>query len=189
MIEVIVSRLGLDSSTNSYVVVLQERGGTRLLPIWIGQPEAESIVMHMHNVKRARPLTHDLVRSLIVGLGAELRRVHITRVEKSTYFAELQIQRGETLIHVDARPSDGIAIALRLAAPIYAAESLLLDPDLETSEEEEAEEDDATSSSSSGFGAEPNDVETDGDEAELSKEQLKAYLENLRPEDFGKFNP
>jgi bifunctional DNase/RNase len=184
MIEVIVSRLGLDSSTNSYVVVLQERGGTRLLPIWIGQPEAESIVMHMHNVKRVRPLTHDLVRSLIVGMGAQLRRVQITRVEKSTYFAELQIQRGETLVHIDARPSDSIAVALRLSAPIFAAESLLVEP-VEATEEESDEED--------GESSEPDfstpDADAARDEAELSAEQLKAYLENLRPEDFGKFNP
>src|SRR5882757_640640 len=137
MIEVIVSRLGLDSSTNSYVVVLQERGGTRLLPIWIGQPEAESIVMHMHNVKRSRPLTHDLVRSLIVGMGAQLRRVQITRVEKSTYYAELHVQRGTEIVQIDARPSDGIAVALRLSAPIYAAESLLVDPTEETEDGDE----------------------------------------------------
>lgn len=186
MIEVVVSRLGLDSSTNSYVVVLQERGGSRLLPIWIGQPEAESIVMHMHNVKRTRPLTHDLVRSLIVGMGAQLRRVHITRVEKSTYFAELQIQRGETLVHIDARPSDSIAVALRLSAPIFAAESLLVEP-TETSEgegeAEDGDEDDSTPDFGESFtpGAKAD--------AELSAEQLKAYLENLRPEDFGKFNP
>ena len=184
MIEVIVSRLGLYSTTNSYVVVLQERGGTRLLPIWIGQPEAESIVMHMHNVKRVRPLTHDLVRSLIVGMGAQLRRVQITRVEKSTYFAELQIQRGETLVHIDARPSDSIAVALRLSAPIFAAESLLVEPAEATDDDAEEEE---------GESAEPDfstpEVETAQDDAELSAEQLKAYLENLRPEDFGKFNP
>src|SRR5947209_12136523 len=101
MIEVVVSRLGMDPGTQTYVVVLQEKGGSRLLPIWIGQPEAESIVMHMHDVKRARPLTHDLVRSLIVGLGAQLRRVHITRVEKQTYYAELQIQRGDALVNID----------------------------------------------------------------------------------------
>jgi bifunctional DNase/RNase len=180
MIEVLVSRLGLDSATGSYVVVLQERGGTRLLPIWIGQPEAESIVRHMHNVKGPRPFTHDLVRSLIVGMGAQLRRVHITRVEKSTYYAELQIQRGETLVHIDARPSDSIAIALRLAAPIFVADDLLVEPDDEEEEESETP-----------------DVESSGDtpgianesEAELSADQLKNYLENLRPEDFGKFNP
>ena len=181
MIEVTVSRLGLDSATNSYVVVLQERDGTRLLPIWIGQPEAESIVMHMHNVKRSRPLTHDLVRSLIVGMGAQLRRVQITRVEKSTYYAELHVLRGTELVRIDARPSDSIAVALRLSAPIYAAESLLVDPGEETdegSEESPADEPD--------LGLPDPDAR---DDAELSADQLKAYLENLRPEDFGKFNP
>ncbi|MDB4880545.1 MAG: hypothetical protein JWL60_1991 [Gemmatimonadetes bacterium] len=187
MIEVTVSRLGLDSSTNSYVVVLQERGGTRLLPIWIGQPEAESIVMHMHDVKRARPLTHDLVRSLIVGLGAQLRRVHITRVEKQTYYAELQLQRDDALVHIDARPSDGIAIALRLGAPIFATESLLLDATVDEAAVDDATEDADGSGEEEGglFGATP----AAPDDAELSTEQLKAYLENLRPEDFGKFNP
>src|SRR5919201_4256225 len=125
MIEVVVSRLGLDSSTQSYVVILQEKEGQRLLPIWIGQPEAESIVMQMHNIKRVRPLTHDLCKSLIVGMGGSLRRVQITRVEKNTYYAELHITRGDTVVQVDARPSDSIAIALRLSAPIFAQESLL----------------------------------------------------------------
>jgi uncharacterized protein len=184
MIEVIVSRLGLDSSSNSYVVVLQERGGTRLLPIWIGQPEAESIVMHMHDVKRARPLTHDLVRSLILGLGAQLRRVQITRVEKQTYYAELQIVRDGTLVHIDARPSDSIAIALRLGAPIFATESLLMDATLDESRSDEDADD---ASEESGFL--PGGGGEASDDAELSTEQLKAYLENLRPEDFGKFNP
>ena len=177
MIEVFVSRLGLDSSNNSYVVILQERGGTRLLPIWIGQPEAESIVMHMHNVKRPRPITHDLVRSLIVGMDAQLRRVQITRVEKQTYYAELHLQHGETLARIDARPSDGIAIALRLDAPIYAAEQLLIEPGEETAEEAGDEPD---------FGGGDDAVVSEG---ELTSDQLKAYLENLRPEDFGKFNP
>jgi uncharacterized protein len=181
MIEVVVSRLGLDSATNSYVVVLQERGGTRLLPIWIGQPEAESIVRHMHSVKNVRPLTHDLVRNLILGMGAQLRRVQITRVEKSTYFAELHIQRGDTLVHVDARPSDSIAIALRLSSPIFAAEELLVEPAEEEEEEEQSEV--------PGVGESEGPDLPDSDESELSAEQLKAYLENLRPEDFGKFNP
>jgi bifunctional DNase/RNase len=177
MIEVFVSRLGLDSSNNSYVVILQERGGTRLLPIWIGQPEAESIVMHMHNVKRPRPITHDLMRSLILGMDAQLRRVQITRVEKQTYYAELHLQHGETLARIDARPSDGIAIALRLDAPIYAAEQLLIEPGEETANEDSDEPE---------FGGGADSVVSEG---ELTSEQLKAYLENLRPEDFGKFNP
>jgi uncharacterized protein len=172
MIEVVVSRLGLDSSTQTYVVVLQEKGGARVLPIWIGQAEAESIVLHMHNIKRTRPLTHDLCKSLILGLGGALRRVHITRVEKNTYYAELHIDRGETQVHIDARPSDSIAIALRLDAPIFAADALLMTQEEET-------EDDALN---------PPETAPAGEGSELSAEQLKAYLEHLRPEDFGKFN-
>ena len=150
MREVFVSRLGLDSSTNSYVVVLQEKEGARLLPIWIGQPEAESIVLHMHNVKRARPLTHDLVRSLIVGLHAQLRRVNITRVEDRTYFAELQLVHEGKVVHIDARPSDSIAIALRLDAPIFAAEELLVDPGADDEADEEESTPDFSASAGSG---------------------------------------
>ena len=180
MVEVFVARLGLDSSTNSYVVILQEKGGNRLLPIWIGQPEAESIVMQMKHMKRERPLTHDLCKHLIVGLGGELRRVQITRVQKNTYFAELQLARGDELVHVDARPSDSIAVALRFNAPIFAPESLL------TAIEADDDEDEATSEIETDTG----DVPTAGppDPDELSAEQLKEYLEGLRPEDFGKFN-
>jgi bifunctional DNase/RNase len=178
MVEVTVARLGLDSSTNSYVVILQERGGNRLLPIWIGQPEAESIVMQMNDVKRLRPLAHDLCKSLILGLGGTLRRVQITKVQDSTYFAELHISQGENVVQIDARPSDSIAIALRLAAPIFAQESLLTA--VAADEDEDEEEGDASDS-----------IELDISPAtdELSAEQLKAYLENLRPEDFGKFTP
>ena len=170
MIEVIVSRLGMDPGTQTYVVVLQEKDGTRMLPIWIGQPEAESIVMHMHNMKRARPLTHDLCKSLITAMGATLRRAQITRVENNTYFGELHLERGGNVVQVDSRPSDAIAIALRLNAPIFAAESLLVEPDED--EEEGTEEFTAPG---------PTDA------SELSAEELKEYLEHLRPEDFGKF--
>jgi len=82
MVELSVSRLGLDSATNSYVVILREKAGTRVLPIWIGKPEAESILMQMNQLKRERPLTHDLCKSLITALGGALRRVTIARVEK-----------------------------------------------------------------------------------------------------------
>jgi uncharacterized protein len=177
MIEVTVARLGLDSATNSYVLILQEKNGRRLLPIWIGQPEAESIVMQMHNIKRERPLTHDLCRSLIVGLGGALRRVQITRVQKNTYYAELHIHRGDTVVHVDARPSDSIAIALRLDAPIFATEALLT---AVAAEDDEVEMDDEN--------ATDVEIQQQRSAEELSAEQLKAYLENLRPEDFGKFN-
>ena len=176
MVEVRVARLGLDSASKTYVVILQEKDGDRLLPIWIGQPEAESIVMQMNGIKRERPLTHDLCRSLIVGLGGTLRRVQITKVQKSTYYAELHVERDDTVVQIDARPSDSIAIALRLSAPIFAQESLLT---MIETDGDEAE-----------FTASPSEPSSDAQSTdELSAEQLKAHLEKLRPEDFGKFTP
>ena len=176
MIEVSVARLGLDSVSSSYVVILQEKGGDRLLPIWIGQPEAESIVMEMNHIRPPRPLTHDLCKRLITGMGAVLHRVQITKVQDNTYFAELHLLRGEDLFQIDARPSDSIAIALRFSAPIFAQESLLTaieveDADLGVDDDEE------------------NDVPlVPEDPRDFTAEQLKAYLEKMRPEDFGKFN-
>lgn len=179
MVEVVVARLGLDSSTNTYVVILQEKGGSRLLPIWIGQPEAESIVMHMNHVKRERPLTHDLCRSLVVGLGGTLRRVQITKVEHRTYFAELHMTGPAGPVQIDARPSDSIAIALRLRAPIFAPEALLT-----ATEEDEDRESEGVYGSPPATPAPPPRDAAEG----MSAEELKAHLENLRPEDFGKFS-
>jgi uncharacterized protein len=172
MVEVAVARLGLDSATNSYVVILREKHGRRLLPIWIGQPEAESIVMHMNHVKRERPLTHDLCKALVLALGGQLQRVTISRVQKSTYYAELHLDARGTQVQVDARPSDSIALALRLDAPIFAEESLL--SSLEETDESALETDPLFQIPMHG---------------ELTPEQLKAYLANLQPEDFGKFTP
>jgi bifunctional DNase/RNase len=155
-------------------VILKEKEGERLLPIWIGQPEAESIVIEMSNLKRERPLTHDLCKTLITGLGGTLRRVHITKVENRTYYAELQIHRADEIINIDARPSDSIAIALRCSAPMFAQDSLLTSIMFEDATEE--------SESYSSPGASPASSD------EMDAEELKRYLENLRPEDFGKFN-
>lgn len=171
MVEVKVARLGLDSTTNSYVVILRELGGRRLLPIWIGQPEAESIVMHMNELKRERPITHDLCAALVAGLGGTLKRVNITHVQKNTYFATMQLDGPNGLVEIDARPSDSIAIALRLHAPIFAPELLL------TAIESEDEEDPP----SEGPAAEAA--------GELTADELQRYLGSLRPEDFGRFTP
>lgn len=172
MVEVHVVRMAIDGSSNAHVVILQEKGGERLLPIWIGAAEADSILMEINNVRKERPLTHDLCKSLIAGLGGELRRVQITRVAKGTYFAEMHIVRGGEVVHVDARPSDSIAIALRFPAPIFADESLLV----QVGEEEAAEE---------GVVPEPPPAQSTDD---MTVEQLQRYLSNLRPEDLGKFN-
>lgn len=166
MVEVTVSRLGLDASSQAFVVVLEEKGGPRALPIWIGHPEAEAIAAHLNGVARERPMSHDLAASMVTGLGGMLRRVQVTRVIKGTYHAELHLTRGGAPVIVDARPSDAIAIAIRLAAPIFVAEPLF---------DENADED-----------GDPGGVE---DADHLSAEELKRHLAQLRPEDFGKFTP
>src|SRR5437870_7983571 len=162
MKEVFISRIGFDATTETFVVVLREKVGERVLAIWIGRPEAESIVMKIHNIKHARPLTHDLCRNLITGIGATLKRIQITHVENSTYFAELHLEIGNVVKVIDARPSDSIAVALRMEAPIFADESLLSDPD---------EEDDATETAE----GPPRASESE----RLSAEELKSYLEKL----------
>jgi bifunctional DNase/RNase len=173
LVEVEVMRLGLDRSNNSYVVILREKEGERLLPIWIGQAEAESIVIEMSKLKRERPLTHDLCKTLITGMGGTLRRIQITKVENRTYYAELHIRIEDRMIQIDARPSDSIAIALRLAAPIFAQEDLLTSLLFEDS----SEESDAIPST-------PEPEQSD----QMTADELQKYLENLRPEDLGKFN-
>jgi bifunctional DNase/RNase len=166
VLEVRVAHLGLDRTTNTPVVILQEREGERVLPIWIGPAEASAIAMELAGVKFSRPLTHDLLKQVIVGLGAELRKVIITQVKDNTYFAELHIYRGDTVIQIDARPSDSIALALRLKAPIFTNENLLELTSIDTGD------------TSIQPGAGPLDADS-----------LKSYLQNLDPEDFGKFTP
>ena len=168
MVEVLVSRLGLDASSQAYVVVLQEKGGERALPIWIGRPEAEAIAAHLDGVKRERPMTHDLAQAIVQGLGGLLRRVQVVRVHEGTFYAELHFTKAGAPVVVDARPSDAIALALRLEAPILVAEALFLDDD---------DEGDG--------GDEPPPVD-DGDP--LSSDELKRHLAQLRPEDFGRFS-
>ena len=168
MVEVVVSRLGLDASSQAFVVVLEEKGGERALPIWIGRPEAEAIAAHLNHVKRERPMTHDLAQSIINGLGGLLRRVQVTRVLEGTFFAELHFNRGGQPVVIDARPSDAIALALRLGAPIFVADALF------------GNDSDNTEGGS--------DRPTAGEGDELSADELKRHLAQLRPEDFGRFS-
>jgi uncharacterized protein len=178
MIEVKVQSLGLDRSSNTPVVILQEHDGSRVLPIWIGPGEASAIAMELAGMKFARPLTHDLFASVITGLGGALQRVMITRVVDNTYYAELIIQRNAEYISVDARPSDSIAIALRMAASIYTTEDLLEHTSIEIADS--SEHDFVSESEEEGSGAKPTG---------LTPDQLREYLRRMNPEDFGRFNP
>ena len=163
MIKVRVQSLGLDQNTKSPVVILQEDGGERVLPIWIGPAEASAIAMELQGMKAQRPLTHDLLKQILVGLGGDLRRVVISAVKENTYFAELLIRREDHVFQVDARPSDSIALALRMRAPIFTSDQLLDQSGVEADEPS------------------PN--------PSLEADKLKEYLERMDPQDFGKFNP
>jgi len=163
MVRMSVAHLGVDRSTNTPVVILREVGGERALPIWIGSNEATAIAMELQGVKPQRPMTHDLLKHIVSGLGGELRRVQIIALRDDTYFAELLIFRAGDVFQVDARPSDSIALALRCNAPIFTSEQLL------------------NRVAESG-GAKPN-----GDDAD--PDALRRYLEKLDPQDFGRFQP
>lgn len=164
MIRVAVAHLGMDRATNSPVVILREVGGERTLPIWIGPGEAHAIAIEMQGVRPPRPLTHDLLKHILAGLGGILRRVNLTGLRDGTYYAELLVARGEAIFEVDARPSDSIALALRCSAPIFTAESLF---------------DHATEGTADPPGPGPG----------ATSDALRRYLEKLDPQDFGRFQP
>ncbi|SVD57467.1 uncharacterized protein METZ01_LOCUS410321, partial [marine metagenome] len=109
LVEVKVQSLALDRSTNTPVVILQELEGERVLPIWIGPGEASAIAMQLADMEFSRPLTHDLLCSVLRGLGGALQKVIISKVESSTYYAQLIVRRNGEVFSLDARPSDSIA--------------------------------------------------------------------------------
>lgn len=182
MLEVTVASLGLDKTSSTPVVILKEKDGERLLPIWIGPGEASAIAMELAGVHFARPLTHDLFTAVVRGLGSALVRVLITKVVENTYYASLVFRRDGEFVSIDSRPSDSIAIALRADAPIYADESLL---ELSSLDIEDAtfDPDEAPSF------ADTPEGEPDLSELERLDEPLREYLKRLDPEDFGRFEP
>jgi bifunctional DNase/RNase len=179
MVEVKVQSLGLDRTSNTPVVILQEVDGTRVLPIWIGPGEASAIAMELAGMKYSRPLTHDLFASVIMGLGGSLQRVMITKVIEHTYYAELIVQRDAEIISIDARPSDSIAIALRMSAQMYTTEDLLEHTSIEVSDSAETTQDLLAAGEQS----------EGGSKGTLSPEELREYLRRMNPEDLGRFNP
>jgi bifunctional DNase/RNase len=181
MVEVKVQSLGLDRTSNTPVVILQEVDGTRVLPIWIGPGEASAIAMELAGMKFSRPLTHDLFASVIMGLGGSLQRVIITKVIEHTYFAEMLVQRDSELISIDARPSDSIAIALRMSAPMFTTEDLLEHTSIEISESPDATQDMLNAAGEQA----PGSSQTGG----LTPEELREHLRKMNPEDLGRFNP
>lgn len=174
LVEVKVQSLAMDRTTKTPVVILEEVGGSRLLPIWIGPAEARAIATEMTDPDFPRPLTHALCYSVLKQFGATVERVIITTVEKSTYYAELVVHSNGDVLSFDARPSDSIAIALRARARIFADDELMEEATIEFAEEEP----DLSA-----------DFEEESSSEALDAKELKELLRGMNPEDFGRFKP
>ena len=169
MVEVVLRAVRVDVGSSTPLLLLEEVGGNRVLPIFIGAPEAAAISYALQGVKTPRPMTHDLLGNTIAALGAQLCASEISELVDNTFFANLRLLRGTEEILVSARPSDAVALALRVGAPILvhdelmAAEGKVMDLG---GDEDESEEIEAV------------------DEDELLAE-LRDFLDNVKPEDFG----
>lgn len=162
MIQVRVVGIALDSAQQRIVLlkpVFDEPGEGRVLPIWVGDQEATSILIAVEGGTPPRPLTHDLMKTLLDAVGARVERIEVTRLEEGIFYAEISLRTASGMLVLDARPSDSVALAVRVHAPIWLADDVL----------------DAA-------GIPASIVDLGGEEAEL--DQFKEFLENVDPEDF-----
>jgi hypothetical protein len=125
MIPVHIHSLGLDEQNNQPVLILREDGGLRVVPIWIGHPEAMAIMLAVQGIEPPRPMTHDLMMSIVSAAGYEVERVEITRVEAGTFYASLVLSSAERTLTIDARPSDSLALAVRAGCPVFIDEEVM----------------------------------------------------------------
>ncbi len=134
-----VMGLSLDANTKTPIVLLQAVEDNRMLPIWIGATEAMSISLALSNQKIPRPLTHDLLLSMLDSLGAQIKAIEINKFDKGTFYADVLVHMGDTMHRIDCRPSDGIALAIRTGAPIG------IDPEVFEKSQNAAQKQDGTS--------------------------------------------
>ena len=126
--------------TNTPIMLLREKGGDRYLPIWIGTPEATAIALAHDGIQTKRPLTHDLVTSLIEELGATVDGVVVTELRGGTFYADLTVSIGNKTYHISSRPSDAVAIAVRTDAPLFADKDLLDEAGVHIQDHEDEDE-------------------------------------------------
>jgi bifunctional DNase/RNase len=162
-VEMKVRGLALDPLSNMPIIVLRDEEDKRSLPIWVGIFEANAIALELEKISTPRPMTHDLIKNILETIEARVLKVTVTDLKENTFFAVLHLQVGETEYTVDSRPSDAIALALRVGAPIYVDEEVVRKAkQLDVNKE-----------------AEP--VKAD------DPDRLREWLDNIKPEDFGKF--
>ena len=157
-IEMSIKGLMVDPVTNMPIVILRDVGGNTVLPIWVGVYEANAIALEIEKVSTPRPMTHDLIKTLLFGLNAALRKVVVSELKDDTFYAVIWLDRDGDLISVDSRPSDALALALRLDCPIYVDESVLKHSKLATTVSDK-----------------------------VNNEELRRWLEGLNNEDLGPY--
>src|SRR5580693_8904458 len=156
-LEMKIRGLMMDRETNNPIVVLKDVNGTAILPIWVGIYEASAIASEIEKQATPRPMTHDLIRNLLFGLEAAVKKIVVSDLKDDTFYAVIWLERNGEMISVDSRPSDALAIALRMDCPIFVEETVL-----KTSKT-------VTAVSEAG-----------------SNEELRRWLENLNDEDLGR---
>jgi len=157
-----VAGLTVDPMTNSPIVILKEIDGEKTLPIWIGLLEATAIAIELEGIKFSRPMTHDLLRNIMGAVDIEVIRIEVCELKNNTYFALIHLKQGEKEMAIDARPSDALALSLRVKAPIFVADQVI------------------EQSSQIDLKAEAEDKSEEG-------KKWQEILENLTPDDFGKY--
>jgi hypothetical protein len=164
-VEMKVRGLALDPLSNMPIIILRDEEEKRSLPIWVGIFEANAIALELEKISTPRPMTHDLIKNILDSIDARVLKVVVTDLKENTFYAVLHVQLGDVEYTVDSRPSDAIALALRVAAPIYVDEEVVRKAKtLEVPAKE------------------PEAVKTD------DPERVREWLGSIKPEDFEKFN-
>jgi bifunctional DNase/RNase len=157
-VEMTIRGLLMDPVTQMPIVILKDVGGDSVLPIWVGVYEANAIALEMEKVSTPRPMTHDLIKNVLTGLETHVHKVVVTELREDTFYAVIWLERGGEVISIDSRPSDALALALRVDCPIFVDDLVL---------------------KNSKQAANAND--------HLSADELRKWLEGLNDEDLGKY--
>ena len=157
-VEMKIRGLMMDPVSNMPIVILKDVGGNSILPIWVGVYEANAIALEIEKVTTPRPMTHDLIKSLLAGLSTGMKKVVVSELKDDTFYAVIWLDRDGELISVDSRPSDALALALRLDCPIYVEEAVLKSSKMTSSVSDK-----------------------------VNQEEMRRWLEGLNDEDLGRY--
>ncbi len=158
----VISGLTVDPLTNSPIVILKETDGDRTLPIWIGLLEATAIASELEGINFSRPMTHDLLKNIMETIEVHVERVEVCDLKNNTYYALIHVQHKGKAISIDARPSDALALSLRVGAPIFVAEEVIQK-------------------------SKQIDLQAEAEDKSEQGKKWQEILEKLNPEDFGKY--